>query len=58
VNNGQGWVLSVALGINDAGVIVGYGTFEGTQHSFMLTPVQDAHAQKKPPKVKKQMARN
>jgi probable HAF family extracellular repeat protein len=58
VNNGQGWVLSVALGINDAGVIVGQGTFEGTLHAFMLTPVQDAHAQKKPPKVKKQMARN
>jgi uncharacterized membrane protein len=54
VNNGQGWVLSAAVGINDTGIIVGYGTFEGLRHSFLLTPVQDAHAQKKPPKGTKQ----
>jgi probable HAF family extracellular repeat protein len=33
-----GWVLNEALGINDAGAIVGFGTIGGQQHAFLLTP--------------------
>ncbi|MEL6470524.1 MAG: DUF3466 family protein [Cyanobacteria bacterium J06623_4] len=35
----SGWDLSGALSINNAGQIVGYGTLEGEQRSFLLTPV-------------------
>lgn len=33
-----GWVLAEARGINDAGQIVGTGTFQGASHAFLLTP--------------------
>jgi len=34
----SGWVLQRATGINDAGLITGWGTFKGKTHSFLLTP--------------------
>lgn len=34
----SGWVLNQATGVNDAGVIVGYGMIGGQTHSFKLTP--------------------
>ncbi len=34
----SGWVLNEARGINDAGVIVGSGTFNGQTRAFLLTP--------------------
>lgn len=34
---GSGWVLRSAEGINDAGDIVGFGTFGGQSRAFMLT---------------------
>jgi probable HAF family extracellular repeat protein len=34
----KGWELSRAVAINNAGQIVGDGTFEGQQRAFMLTP--------------------
>jgi probable HAF family extracellular repeat protein len=37
----SGWVLQYANGINDAGLIVGGGTFGGTGHAFLLTPVPE-----------------
>lgn len=37
--NGTGWVLTDALGINDAGQIVGYGSFNGRTRAFLLDPV-------------------
>ena len=37
--SGAGWVLSHASAINDAGIIVGTGTFNGEDHAFMATPV-------------------
>jgi probable HAF family extracellular repeat protein len=33
-----GWVLQAAFGINDAGQITGYGTINGFEHAFLLTP--------------------
>jgi probable HAF family extracellular repeat protein len=33
---GSGWVLSIARGINDAGQIAGYGSFNGTSRAFLL----------------------
>jgi probable HAF family extracellular repeat protein len=36
----SGWTLSEANGINDAGQIVGYGTINGLEHGFLLTPVK------------------
>jgi probable HAF family extracellular repeat protein len=35
---GSGWVLEAALAINDAGVIVGYGTHAGAPAAFLLAP--------------------
>lgn len=35
----SGWVLEAAQDINDAGQIVGQGTYNGTFMSFVLTPV-------------------
>jgi hypothetical protein len=36
----SGWVLESALAINDAGHIVGYGTYQGTTHqAFLLIPL-------------------
>jgi probable HAF family extracellular repeat protein len=34
----SGWVLQTATGINDAGQIVGYGTFKKQTRGFLLTP--------------------
>jgi probable HAF family extracellular repeat protein len=34
----SGWVLQAAVGINDAGAIVGYGTHDGAPAAFLLTP--------------------
>jgi len=38
IPSNSGWVLSQANGINDSGQIVGYGTINGEQHGFLLTP--------------------
>ena len=35
----SGWDLSGALSINNSDQIVGYGTFDGEQRGFLLTPV-------------------
>ena len=40
-SGGSGWVVTSANAVNDSGVIVGEGLKNGTQHSFMLTPVTD-----------------
>jgi CSLREA domain-containing protein len=34
----SGWVLTEARGISDNGKITGYGTINGTQHAYVLTP--------------------
>jgi probable HAF family extracellular repeat protein len=34
----SGWILRSAEAINEAGQIVGYGTFEGQTRAFLLTP--------------------
>jgi hypothetical protein len=34
----SGWRLTVAFGINDAGLIVGIGAHNGQQRPFLLTP--------------------
>jgi hypothetical protein len=44
-SSGAGWVLSHASAINDAGIIVGLGTFNGDLHGFMATPVVAMGAQ-------------
>ena len=36
---GSGWNLIIAFDITDNGLITGYGTFGGTEHSFLLTPI-------------------
>ena len=33
------WVLQVAQGVNDHGQIVGFGTFNGVNSGFLLTPI-------------------
>ena len=38
IGQGSGWLLNVASGINDAGQIAGWGTFQGQQHAFLLSP--------------------
>lgn len=42
--SGNGWTLSSALGINDSGVIVGWGLVGGARRGFLLTPVRPANA--------------
>jgi probable HAF family extracellular repeat protein len=37
----NGWQLEVAFAMNDAGAIVGYGTFNGQIRGFLLTPVPE-----------------
>lgn len=32
------WVLGAAIGINNEGEITGYGTINGENHAFLLTP--------------------
>jgi probable HAF family extracellular repeat protein len=39
LQNGEGWTLAEATGINDLGQIVGYGFYRNQTHSFLLTPV-------------------
>ena len=36
--SGSGWTLLAATGINDLGQIVGYGTYDGNNQGFLLTP--------------------
>ncbi len=36
---GTGWALTSATGINDSGWITGWGTVNGQEHAFLLTPV-------------------
>jgi probable HAF family extracellular repeat protein len=36
-----GWQLEIAFAMNDAGDIVGYGTFNGQVRGFLLTPVPE-----------------
>jgi len=43
--SGAGWVLVHASAINDAGIIVGTGTFGGELHAFVATPVAAMGAQ-------------
>ncbi|MGB8168344.1 MAG: kelch repeat-containing protein [Chthoniobacteraceae bacterium] len=38
----SGWVLTEARGMNEAGVIVGNGTFNGQPRAFLLTPKSGA----------------
>ena len=40
IQAGSGWVLGEATAINDLGQIAGYGTVQGQQHAFLLTPAQ------------------
>jgi probable HAF family extracellular repeat protein len=35
----SGWVLQEARGLNDDGLIIGFGTHNGQVHGFLLTPV-------------------
>ena len=39
IGNGTGWVLLNAEAINDSGMIVGFGTFGGQMHAFLLDPL-------------------
>ncbi|MEC4886145.1 MAG: DUF3466 family protein [Scytonema sp. PMC 1070.18] len=39
VSGGDGWLLTEARAINDAGYIVGTGTFNGQTRGFLLTPL-------------------
>jgi probable HAF family extracellular repeat protein len=41
---GNGWHLDAAVEINNSGQITGYGTYLGTQTSFLLTPVPEPNA--------------
>jgi probable HAF family extracellular repeat protein len=36
---GSGWTLTSALGINNAGQIIGQGRYDGQSRAFLLTPV-------------------
>jgi probable HAF family extracellular repeat protein len=41
VVNGEGWVLRRARAVNDAGQIAGYGSLNGADRAFLLTPVPE-----------------
>jgi probable HAF family extracellular repeat protein len=50
LHDGEGWVLMRAVGITEAGQIVGTGTFQGQPQSWLLTPdIAQAQAQAKRP---------
>ena len=38
---GSGWLLTNAQGINDSGLITGYGEINGQTHAFRLTPLPE-----------------
>jgi hypothetical protein len=38
LSGASGWVLTDACGINDAGQIVGTGTYQAKKTAFILTP--------------------
>lgn len=38
-DNPDGWILEDAVGINNAGVIIGSGTLHGEQHAWALVPL-------------------
>jgi probable HAF family extracellular repeat protein len=40
IDRGSGWELSRATGINYAGQITGFGSFNGQRRGFLLTPTQ------------------
>jgi probable HAF family extracellular repeat protein len=40
VDNGAGWRINLATGVNDAGAVVGTGIVGGVVHGYLLTPVQ------------------
>jgi probable HAF family extracellular repeat protein len=42
VSNGDGWSQLVAVGLNDSGDIVGYGTLNGGTHGFIARPMPSA----------------
>jgi probable HAF family extracellular repeat protein len=37
----SGWLLGAAIGINNEGAITGYGSINGENHGFLLTPLED-----------------
>jgi probable HAF family extracellular repeat protein len=39
---GSGWILTSATSVNDAGDIVGSGTLNGQDHTFLLAPMVPA----------------
>jgi hypothetical protein len=39
IPGGSGWFLKTGYGINDSGLIVGDGTFNGAHRAFLLTPI-------------------
>lgn len=41
---GSGWVLTRPISINDAGEIIGIGTFNGAPSGFKLTPIPEPMA--------------
>jgi probable HAF family extracellular repeat protein len=42
LEDAPGWtLLSTASGINDAGQIIGLGTYNGVTHGYLLTPVPE-----------------
>ncbi len=48
LNNGAGWLLQYAYGINNSGQITGYGTIGGQTHAFLLTAAPAATAVPEP----------
>ena len=42
---GSGWVLEAARSINNAGQIAGFGTINGAEHAFLLTPTMTTATQ-------------
>ena len=41
ISGGEGWLLTSANGVNDAGQIIGSGTFGGEVRTYLLTPVPE-----------------
>ena len=39
----SGWVLTSAIGVNDSGFIVGYGTKNGLTKPFLLAPKRNVN---------------